>query len=122
MALLYYAGLRVSEVREIRWEDIDFEREIHVKQPKGEKGRMVFLYKKLKNILKEYGLKNYGYILISARGRSYSERTIQQIVKNVAKKNRYKQKSNATYFETQLCHTLTRGRSRYKIHTGAAGA
>ena len=38
LALLYYAGLRVSEVRKIRWEDIDFEREIiHVKQSKGEK-------------------------------------------------------------------------------------
>ena len=87
LALLYYAGLRVSEVRKIRWEDIDFEREIiHVKQSKGEKERMVFLHKKLKNILKEYGLRSNGYVLISERGGIYSERTIQQIVKNIAKK------------------------------------
>jgi site-specific recombinase XerD len=85
--LLYYAGLRVSEVRRIKWQDIDFEREfIHVKQSKGEKERIVFLHKKLKSILEEYGVRSNGYILISERGKLYSERAVQQIVKNIAKK------------------------------------
>jgi len=53
---------------------------------KVKKERIVFLHKKLKNILKEYRLRSNGYILISERDGIYSERTIQQIVKNTAEK------------------------------------
>jgi len=54
LALLYYAGLRLSEVRNLRWQDIDFERNlIHIKQTKGEKERVVFLHKILKEFLLE---------------------------------------------------------------------
>jgi len=87
LALLYYAGLRLSEVRNLKWQDIDFERElIHIKQAKGERERIVFLHKKLKELLKEYGVRKFGWILISERGGRYKERTIQQIVKNAARK------------------------------------
>ena len=38
LMFLYYAGMRLNEVRNIRWEDIDFEREIiHIKIAKGDK-------------------------------------------------------------------------------------
>jgi len=58
LALLYYAGLRISEVRNLRWQDLDFERVdfervdfervdferdlIHIKQTKGEKEGLFF--------------------------------------------------------------------------------
>jgi len=93
LALLYYAGLRLSEVRNLKWEDIDFEREvIHVKQAKGEKERVVFLHKKLKELLMKYGIKKSGIVLVSDRWKRYNERTIQQIVKNAARKAGIKKK------------------------------
>lgn len=85
LMLLYYAGLRLKEVRNLKWRDIDFERElIHLKIAKGEKERVVFLNVKLKEMLLNYGKKHSGLILISERGEKYDEKTIQQIVKNSA--------------------------------------
>ena len=46
LALLYYAGLRLSETIILKWQDLDFERDlIHIKQAKGEKERVVFSIK-----------------------------------------------------------------------------
>jgi len=93
LTLLYYTGLRLNEVISLRWQDIDFERGlIHVKQAKGEKERIVFLHKKLKELLIDYGIKASGLVLISERGGKYSERTIQQIVKKASKKAGIKKK------------------------------
>ena len=62
LMFLYYAGLRLSEVINLKWQDIDFNRDvIHVKRAKGEKHRVIFLHPKLKETLKEYGIKNYGF-------------------------------------------------------------
>jgi len=53
---IYYAGLRVDEVRNVKWVDMDFEREIiHVKVAKGEKESVVFLHSELRYLLKFYG-------------------------------------------------------------------
>ncbi len=87
LALLYYAGLRLSEVRNLKWQNIDFERGlIHIKQAKGEKERIVFLHDRLRELLTGYGIRKSGTILYSERGGRYNERTIQQIVKNASKK------------------------------------
>jgi site-specific recombinase XerD len=123
LALLYYAGLRVSEVRRIKWQDIDFEREfIHVKQSKGEKERIVFLHKKLKSILEEYGVRSNGYILISERGKLYSERAVQQIVKNIAKKADINKKVTPHIlrhsFATHLLEAGADIRYKYKDNSG----
>ncbi len=87
ISLLYYAGLRLDEARNLKWEDNDFERSlIHVKIAKGEKERVVFLHDKLRQALQNIGLKGEGFILISERGHRYNERSIQQIVKLASKK------------------------------------
>ncbi|MEM2916624.1 MAG: tyrosine-type recombinase/integrase [Candidatus Woesearchaeota archaeon] len=90
---LYYAGLRLDEVRNLKWEDVDFDREIiHLKTAKGDKERIVFLHKKLIDMLKMYGTKEEGPIFVSQREGKYNKRTIQQIVKFASKKVGIKKK------------------------------
>ena len=46
LMLLYYSGMRLDELVNIKWEDFDFERgTIHLKVAKGEKERVVFCTK-----------------------------------------------------------------------------
>ncbi len=89
LMFLYYAGLRLDEVRNIRWEDIDFNRDtIHLKVAKGNKERVTFLHAQLKLMLGIYGIANKGYIFLSGRGEKYNRRSLQQIVKNAALRSR----------------------------------
>ncbi len=82
LMFLYYAGLRLDEARNIKWQDVDFDREvIHLKTAKGDKERVVFLHKKLIDALKMYGISQEGSIFVSQRDSLYNKRTIQQIVK-----------------------------------------
>ncbi|MEA3357621.1 MAG: tyrosine-type recombinase/integrase [Patescibacteria group bacterium] len=86
LMFLYYAGLRLNEVRNVKWVDVDFEREIiHVKVAKGEKERVVFLHPKLGDKLKFYG-EAAGLVFVSERDRIYNKNMIQKIVKKAAKK------------------------------------
>jgi site-specific recombinase XerD len=87
LMFLYYAGLRLDEVRNLAWPDIDIGREtIHLKTAKGDKQRVVFLHKRLIEALKILGLSDNGPIFASQRGGKYNKRTIQQIVKSASKK------------------------------------
>ena len=71
---LYYAGLRLDEVRNISWSDIDLDREtIHLKTAKGDKERVVFLHKKLIETLSMLGMKDAGPIFISQRDGKYNK-------------------------------------------------
>jgi integrase len=93
---LYYAGLRLDEVRNISWSDIDFDREtIHLKTAKGDKERVVFLHKRLIETLKILGMKEAGPIFISQRCGKYNKRTIQQIIKSASKKSRNQEECDA---------------------------
>lgn len=84
---LYYAGLRLDEARNIKWQDIDFERKtIHLKITKGDKERIVFLHDKINAVLKMYGTKKEGLVFLSQRDGKYNKRTIQQIIKTASKK------------------------------------
>ena len=84
---LYYAGLRLDEARNLKWQDIDFDREIiHLKTAKGDKERVIFFHKKLIDVLRIYGTKEEGPIFVSQREVKYNKRTIQQIIKSSSKK------------------------------------
>jgi len=87
LSLLYYSGLRLSEVIHLQWEDLDWGRKIiHLKTAKGEKERIVFFHEALMKPLREYGIDKRGLILRSERGGLYTGRTIEQIVKQSCKK------------------------------------
>jgi len=93
LELLYYAGLRLSEVINLTWKDIDFDREIiHLKETKGQRERIIFFHEKLRESLKNCNNKDEKFILVSERGNKYNNRTIQQIVKNQAIKAGIKKK------------------------------
>jgi len=55
LMLLYSGGLRLSEVINLKWEDVDFLRNVlNVIQSKGKKDRITLLSKKTKSFLKEF--------------------------------------------------------------------
>ncbi len=88
LMVLYYSGIRVNEIVNLKWEDIDFQRgTIHLKTAKGEKERIVFFHEKLKGFIEYFNLKKEGYVFLSNFGKKYDDRTVQLIVKNAARKS-----------------------------------
>jgi len=108
----YYTGLRLDELRNLRWQDLDFKRElIHVKITKGSNHRVVFLHEKLKEILDIYEAEKEGLIFRSQLNKKYDKRTIQQIVKNSAIKAGIKKKVSP--------HTLRHSFATHLLENGA---
>lgn len=85
VSLLYSAGLRVSELINLKNSDINLvDNTIHVKNAKGGKDRITILSKKVKSMLKNY-CSGKVYVFEHA-GRNYSSRTISEIVSKAAAK------------------------------------
>lgn len=83
----YSAGLRISEIIDLKWEDIDFDRDIiHLKNSKGKKDRIVVLSKKVKENLLTLDSEKKGLVFKTNRNKKYSQRTIQKILENASKK------------------------------------
>jgi site-specific recombinase XerD len=86
--LLYGCGLRVSEIVNLRRNDLDFgEGLLHVRLSKGRKDRFVKIPDSMKAELESYSsLKGGDLFFQSARGGRLTTATIQKIVKNSSRK------------------------------------
>lgn len=86
----YSAGLRVGEIINLKWQDIDRDRmQIRIEQSKGRKDRYTKLSERLLPVLENYfrAYRTTEYIFEGAKpGTRYSSRSIQNIVKRAAAK------------------------------------
>ncbi|MBC8495071.1 tyrosine-type recombinase/integrase [archaeon] len=87
ISLLYSAGLRVSELINLKNSDINlFDNTIHIKDAKGGKDRLTILSKKVKSVLKNYQTGNK-YVFESGN-KKYSQRSISEIISKAAIKSK----------------------------------
>jgi len=86
--VLYGCGLRVSEIINLKKEDVNFEEElIHVRLAKGKKDRFVKIPNSMREDLENFMKVSEGvYLFGSNRGGKLTAKTIQAILKNSAKK------------------------------------
>jgi integrase/recombinase XerD len=91
VALAYGAGLRVSEVINLKIRDIDLEElTIHLKKAKGDKDRMTIFPEKIRADLSELMALQHGneYVFESERGGKLTERTAQLVFEKALKRAR----------------------------------
>lgn len=87
LRLLFYTGIRVSELTNIRLSNVDLTGyKIFIDQGKGEKDRYVLFPEGFKLTLQAYmaGAGENEYLFESNRNKKYTSRRIQQIVKDYA--------------------------------------
>ena len=84
LTLTYSVGLRVSEITNLKIEDVDSKRMIiHIKNAKGRKDRIVPLSQKVLNLLRDYfkEFKPKEYLFNGQTDNQYSIRSCQEIYK-----------------------------------------
>ncbi len=89
MCLLYSCGLRVSELINLKWKNIDRSRMvINIIAGKGKKDRQVMLSEKIIPILEQYWreYKSKEYVLNGQTEIQYSARSVGEVVKQLAEK------------------------------------
>lgn len=89
LALLYSCGFRVSELVNLKWEHLDRSRNIiNIIQAKGKKDRQVGLPEHILALLEKYWneYKPKEYVLNGQFGLQYSDRSINEVVKQLSEK------------------------------------
>jgi len=114
LALLYSCSLRVSELINLRWKDIDRSRMIiNIIQAKGNKDRQVGLNDKLIQLLTDYWneYKSKEYVLNGQSSIQYSERSVGEVMKQLAAKSGIENKRIYTHLlrHTSATHMVENG-------------
>jgi site-specific recombinase XerD len=89
LALLYSCSLRVSELINLKWKDVDRSRMvIYILNAKGGKDRQVALNESLIKLMEDYyrEYKTQSFIFSGQFGEKYSDRSVGQVIKQLAKK------------------------------------
>jgi site-specific recombinase XerD len=114
LSMIYSAGLRLSEVVEVKLTDIDSKRMlIKINQGKGKKDRYVMLSEKLLLLLREY-YKEYKpkeYMFEGQKGGKYSARSVQAIFKEALRKSKIKKEASV--------HTLRHSFATHLLESGS---
>jgi len=95
LALLYSCGLRVSELINLKWEHIDRSRKIiNIIQAKGKKDRQIGLPETIVPLLEKYFIqyKSKEYILNGQSSLQYTDRSVGEVIKQLAFKAGIKKK------------------------------
>lgn len=113
--LMYSAGLRVSELLNLRVCDLEIDKGYgFVRGGKGGKDRLFILSEKIigkiKDLLDKGRLCNQDYIFVSNRGERYNVRSVQQIVKKAGKRAKIEKKIHP--------HTLRHSFATHLIENG----
>ena len=115
LMLAYSAGLRVSELINLKISDIDSKRnQITIHQGKGKKDRMTLLSKKALDILRIYFVeyKPKDYLFEGQFGKEYSARSIQMVMQNSLQKAGINKKATMhTLRHSFATHLLENGTS-----------
>ena len=101
LQLMYSSGLRVSEVVNLRVQDIQlYNLTLFVRGGKGHKDRITVFSEKLKTpLLRQLGCKHpTDYLFVSQRGTKYTTRSVQKFFEKAVKDSRIQ--------KTVSCHTL----------------
>lgn len=101
LQLMYSSGLRVSEIVNLRVQDIQlYNLTLFVRSGKGHKDRITVFSEKIKtSLLRQIGCKlPKEHLFVSQRGTKYTTRSVQKVFENAVKR--------AEIQKTVSCHTL----------------
>lgn len=111
--IIYSCGLRISEAVNLKVKDIDGDRlQIHIKQSKGAKDRIVPLPHDTLTLLREY-YKEYkpkDFLFEGQNNPSYDQRSIQQVF--------YRAKEKAGIIKKVTVHSLRHSRATHLVDSG----
>lgn len=113
LATIYSCGLRLSELTNLKIKDVDSSAmTVTVRQGKGNRDRVVVLSEKLLVLLRDY-FKEYKpkeYLFEGQTGGKYSERSVQQVLKQILVKAKInKQGSVHTLRHSYATHLIEQG-------------